>query len=208
MKVQWKQWRGAVDLRSSLFCEVRDPVDHPLCEFYAAALRRLMHLFELDADVITDRCRATGAGQCSMSLVVRPGTRAAGDMRHDDEPVTSRRLHAAAFVMALVSELECRVLPAAHAQVSTPARPAVVVVPFNSDGRDARGYWLREASAVILTDDLMSLGIAPMSSDERLRAFDSLRVPATATSQPCHRDSGRPNRRRDTSDRRLVCDRW
>ena len=72
VKVQWKQWRGAVDLRSSLFCEVRDPVDHPLCEFYAAALRRLMHLFELDADVITDRCRATGAGQCSMSLVVRP----------------------------------------------------------------------------------------------------------------------------------------
>jgi predicted hydrocarbon binding protein len=72
VKVQWQQWRGAVDLRSSLFCEVRDPVDHPLCEFYASALRRLMHLFELDADVITDRCRATGAGQCSMSLVVRP----------------------------------------------------------------------------------------------------------------------------------------
>ena len=60
------------------------------------------------------------------------------------------------------------------------ARPAVIVVPFNSDGRDARGYWLREASAVILTDDLMSIGIAAMSRDERLRAFDSLRVPATA----------------------------
>jgi hypothetical protein len=72
VKVQWQQWRGSVDLRSSLFCEVRDPVDHPLCEFYASALRRLMHLFHLDADVITDRCRATGAGRCSMSLVVRP----------------------------------------------------------------------------------------------------------------------------------------
>ncbi|HKH74482.1 MAG TPA: hypothetical protein VKA59_24150 [Vicinamibacterales bacterium] len=79
VKVQWQQWRGAVDLRSSLFCEVRDPVDHPLCEFYASALRRLMHLFELDADVITDRCRATGAGQCSMSLVVRPN-QAAGPL--------------------------------------------------------------------------------------------------------------------------------
>jgi predicted hydrocarbon binding protein len=72
VRVQWKQLQGAVDLRSSLFCEVRDPVDHPLCEFYSSALRRLMHLFELDVDVITDRCRATGAPQCSMSLVVRP----------------------------------------------------------------------------------------------------------------------------------------
>ena len=77
MKVQWRQWRGAVDLRSSLFCEVRDPVEHPLCEFYAAALRRLMYLFKLDADVITDRCRATGAGQCPMS-VDRPSHGAAG----------------------------------------------------------------------------------------------------------------------------------
>ena len=72
VKVQWRQWRGAVDLRSSLFCEVRDPVAHPLCEFYAAALRRLMSLFNLDADVITDRCRATGAPHCAMSLIVRP----------------------------------------------------------------------------------------------------------------------------------------
>lgn len=72
VKVQWSKWRGAVDLRSSLFCEVRDRVDHPLCEFYASALRRLMHLFELDAEVVTDLCRATGASQCTMSLVVRP----------------------------------------------------------------------------------------------------------------------------------------
>jgi hypothetical protein len=71
------------------------------------------------------------------------------------------------------------VCPAAHAQASTTARPAVIVVPFNSEARDARGYWLREASAVILTDDLVSLGIGAMSRDERLAAFDSLRVPAT-----------------------------
>jgi hypothetical protein len=70
--IQWKQWRGAVDLRSSLFCEVRDRVEQPLCEFYSSALRRLMHLFELDADVLTDRCRATGAPQCTISVVVRP----------------------------------------------------------------------------------------------------------------------------------------
>jgi hypothetical protein len=72
VRVQWRQWKAAVDLQASLFCEVREPVDHPLCEFYAAALRRLMALFSLDADVITERCRATGAGKCAMSLVVRP----------------------------------------------------------------------------------------------------------------------------------------
>jgi hypothetical protein len=72
VRVQWRQWRASIDLHASLFCEVREPVGHPLCEFYAAALRRLMALFELDADVITDRCRATGAGECAMSLVVRP----------------------------------------------------------------------------------------------------------------------------------------
>jgi len=75
VRAQWRQWRASIDLRASLFCEVREPVDHPLCEFYAAALRRLMVLFALDADVITERCRATGAGACAMSLVVRPPAR-------------------------------------------------------------------------------------------------------------------------------------
>src|SRR5678815_4050391 len=64
VRVRWRQWKAAVDLQASLFCEVREPVGHPLCEFYAAALRRLMALFNLDADVITERCRATGAGPC------------------------------------------------------------------------------------------------------------------------------------------------
>jgi hypothetical protein len=74
VKVQWKQWRGALNLRSSLFCEVREKVDHPLCEFYAAAFRRLMALFNLEADVVTETCRATGATHCAMSVTVRPAT--------------------------------------------------------------------------------------------------------------------------------------
>jgi hypothetical protein len=72
VKVRWRQWQGAVDLQSSLFCEVREPVGAPLCEFYAAALRRLMSLFNLDADVVTEECRATGAARCAMSVTVRP----------------------------------------------------------------------------------------------------------------------------------------
>src|SRR5215470_17696324 len=75
--VRWKRGKGAVDIRGSIFCEVRDRTEEPLCDFYAAAIRRLMYLFNLDAEVGLDQCRATGAGQCLMSVLVRPA-RAAG----------------------------------------------------------------------------------------------------------------------------------
>ncbi|MBM3820183.1 MAG: hypothetical protein FJW14_14360 [Acidimicrobiia bacterium] len=70
--VRWRKGRGAVDLRGSIFCEVRDKVEQPLCEFYASAIRRLMYLFNLDVEVGTEQCRATGAGQCLMTVLVRP----------------------------------------------------------------------------------------------------------------------------------------
>lgn len=70
--VRWRKGRGAVDIRGSIFCEVRDRVEQPLCEFYASAIRRLMYLFNLDVDVGTDQCRATGGGQCLVSVYVRP----------------------------------------------------------------------------------------------------------------------------------------
>jgi hypothetical protein len=74
--VRWRKGRGAVDIRGSIFCGVRDRVEHPLCEFYASAIRRLMWLFGLDAEVRTEQCRATGAGQCLM--VVRTTDRGFG----------------------------------------------------------------------------------------------------------------------------------
>jgi bacteriochlorophyll 4-vinyl reductase len=70
--VRWRKGKGAVDIRGSIFCEVRDSVEKPLCQFYAAAIRRLMHLFGLEVDVGTERCRATGAGRCLMTVLVRP----------------------------------------------------------------------------------------------------------------------------------------
>jgi hypothetical protein len=69
--IRWKRGKGAVDLRGSIFCEVRDRVELPLCEFYASAIRRLLYLFNLDAEVGTEQCRATGSGQCLMSILVR-----------------------------------------------------------------------------------------------------------------------------------------
>jgi tetratricopeptide (TPR) repeat protein len=93
--------------------------------------------------------------------------------------ITSDRALAAAFVMVLAV-----LCTASHADAQVPLqatpRPTVIVVPFDSEGRDPRGYWLREASAVLVTDEFLSLGISAMSRDERLRAFETLRVPATA----------------------------
>ena len=75
--VRWRKGKGAVDIRGSIFCEVRDRTEQPLCEFYASAIRRLMYLFNLEVEVGTEQCRATGAGHCLMSVLVRPA-RAAG----------------------------------------------------------------------------------------------------------------------------------
>src|SRR5689334_14130774 len=40
--------RMAFDIRGSIFCEVREKANRPLCEFYVSAIRRLMFLFSLD----------------------------------------------------------------------------------------------------------------------------------------------------------------
>lgn len=70
--VRWRRGQGEVDIRGSIFCEVREHVADPLCEFYAAAIRRLLQLFDLEADVGIRHCRATGAGaQCQMTVVMR-----------------------------------------------------------------------------------------------------------------------------------------
>jgi hypothetical protein len=70
--VRWRKGKGAIDIRGSIFCEVRDRTEQPLCEFYASAIRRLMYLFNVEVEVDTEQCRATGAGQCLMSVLVRP----------------------------------------------------------------------------------------------------------------------------------------
>ncbi len=55
-----------------------------------------------------------------------------------------------------------------------------MVVPFENASGSARVYWLAEASAVLLTDDLAALGAGVLSREERLLAFDHLRVPPSS----------------------------
>ncbi len=70
--VRWRSGRGEIDIRGSIFCEVREAVPNPLCEFYAAAVRRLLYLVNLHVEVGIEQCRGTGAANCVMRVTMRP----------------------------------------------------------------------------------------------------------------------------------------
>jgi hypothetical protein len=72
--VRLKRGTASIDLRGSLFCEVREASVLPLCGFYASAIVRVLHLFSLQADAQVNECRAASATSkgCVMSVVVNP----------------------------------------------------------------------------------------------------------------------------------------
>ena len=52
-----------------------------------------------------------------------------------------------------------------------------LVVPFENRTDEAGLTWLGEASAILLTDTLQQLGAPVISRDDRVRAFERLRIP-------------------------------
>lgn len=83
---------------------------------------------------------------------------------------------------SLVALLAVICVPPAAAQTardSTAVRH--LVMPFENATREPRLYWLSEGSAVILSDDLRALDTPVFTRDDRLHAFDRLRVPPIAT---------------------------
>jgi len=56
-----RQGTVRIELRHSLFCVVRELHPQPLCRFYAAAVARLLVLFDVAAEVDVEACRATSA---------------------------------------------------------------------------------------------------------------------------------------------------
>ena len=56
----------------------------------------------------------------------------------------------------------------------------ILVMPFENVKRDGRIFWLTEASAVLLTDDLNALGANAITRQERMQAFERLQVPPAA----------------------------
>src|SRR5918994_656748 len=69
--VRLRRGTASVDLRGSLFCEVREASVLPLCGFYAAAIERVLELFALPAAAEVHECRANGRGKgCRLSVTV------------------------------------------------------------------------------------------------------------------------------------------
>jgi tetratricopeptide (TPR) repeat protein len=60
------------------------------------------------------------------------------------------------------------------------AQTGVLVMPFENLRRDPRIFWLGEASAVLLTDDVNALGGDAVTRQERKQAFARLKVPPAA----------------------------
>ncbi len=75
VKVRKNQAR--IDLRSSIFCGVREPVDMPLCRYYAAAFERVLTLLEAPGTVDVVQCRGAGESRCVLTVTFDSGGRPA-----------------------------------------------------------------------------------------------------------------------------------
>jgi hypothetical protein len=66
-----------IDLRGSLFCEVREASARPLCGFYVAAIGRVLELFSVGGEAQVVQCRAAGTQRgCTLTVATlpRPGS--------------------------------------------------------------------------------------------------------------------------------------
>jgi hypothetical protein len=94
--VRLRRGTASIDLRGSLFCEVREASALPLCGFYAAAIEHALALLDVPAAAQVSECRASigrsarGAGEtpskrnvqrCLLSVIIQ-GARA-------DEPAAA-----------------------------------------------------------------------------------------------------------------------
>jgi hypothetical protein len=73
--VHVRNGQPSVDLRGSLFCEVREPSAAPLCGYYASAISRVLEMFAVPATTRVVECRSSGSKRgCSISLALQAGT--------------------------------------------------------------------------------------------------------------------------------------
>jgi hypothetical protein len=64
---------ATLELRGSVFCDVRAPLNHALCGFYAAAFKRLFALFNVPAKIDITSCRGSGGRTCTMTVTIEQG---------------------------------------------------------------------------------------------------------------------------------------
>jgi predicted Zn-dependent protease len=62
-----------------------------------------------------------------------------------------------------------------------PGASRILVMPFENPSHEARLQWVGEAACLLITDELDARGLSPVSRGDRVRAFEELHVPATAS---------------------------
>jgi Flp pilus assembly protein TadD len=150
-----------VDLRGSLFCEVREAGDRGLCGFYLALIERLLERYNVPSHGAIDSCRGIGSRGCGLLIPLGGRSQAA----------------AAAMVAGALLGLPGT---SAAGQPVSPLPERLLVVPFENLERDPALYWLSEGSAILLTDALNELGAAALRRADRVRAFEQLQLPAAS----------------------------
>lgn len=71
--VKVRRGRATIDIRSSIFCGVREPAPLPLCGFYAAATTRVLELLHVGGLVEVVQCRGTGQPGCMLIVRIDDG---------------------------------------------------------------------------------------------------------------------------------------
>jgi len=97
---------------------------------------------------------------------------------HGSAPAPMREAHRSAPIpmreMSQIVGADPRVRPEPHLS------GRILVMPFENVKREGRIFWLGEASAVLLTDDLLALGANAITRPARQAAFERLQVPPAA----------------------------
>jgi bacteriochlorophyll 4-vinyl reductase len=70
-RTRLRKGSARVDIRASIFCEVRETAAWPMCVFYSAAVERFLRRFDFDAVVDVAQCRASGGSECTMTVTIR-----------------------------------------------------------------------------------------------------------------------------------------
>lgn len=70
VRIRHRRGTADVELRESLFCDVRERWPRPLCGFYAALIRRSFESFGVEAVVQIVACRSGGAECCRLFVEV------------------------------------------------------------------------------------------------------------------------------------------
>jgi Flp pilus assembly protein TadD len=79
----------------------------------------------------------------------------------------------------MIPALLCAIL-AAQPRVDPLPAPRILVVPFDTAGRDGRTYWLGEAVAILIADDVNGRGLGAITRTSRARAYEQLHLPPNA----------------------------